>query len=51
MTTASQLDLELKTASSDGWLTLVLDQSDEFLPDHAANERKASTMAMSMLAH
>jgi tRNA-(ms[2]io[6]A)-hydroxylase len=51
MTTASQLDLELKTASSDGWLTLVLDQFDEFLPDHAANERKASTMAMSMLAH
>lgn len=38
-------------ASSDDWLSCVLDNFDEFLIDHAANERKASSMAMSMVAH
>lgn len=37
--------------SSDAWLQCVLDNFDEFLIDHAANERKASSMAMSMAAH
>ena len=33
------------------WLDAVLGDFDLFLQDHAANERKASTMAMSMVAH
>ena len=39
------------TPSSDAWLECVLANFDEFLLDHAANERKASTMAMSLVAH
>ena len=42
---------ELKSASSQAWLEMVLNNFDEFLLDHAANERKASSMAMSMVAH
>ena len=38
-------------ASGDDWLACVLNNFDEFLIDHAANERKASSMAMSMVAH
>ena len=34
--------------SSDDWLQCVLDDFDTFLIDHAANERKASAMAMSI---
>ena len=41
----------LKSASSDGWLSAVLADFDEFLADHAANERKASSMALSLVAH
>ena len=41
----------LGMASSDGWLQRVLANFDEFLIDHAANERKASAMAMSLVAH
>ena len=41
----------LKTASAQDWLDAVLGSFDEFLLDHAANERKASAMAMSMVAH
>ncbi len=41
----------LKTASAQDWLDTVLGSFDEFLLDHAANERKASAMAMSMVAH
>ncbi|MFT5211107.1 MAG: tRNA-(ms[2]io[6]A)-hydroxylase [Flavobacterium sp.] len=37
--------------SSEAWLTKVLENFDEFLIDHAANERKASAMALSMVAH
>jgi tRNA-(ms[2]io[6]A)-hydroxylase len=33
------------------WVDAVLGDFDHFLQDHAANERKASTMAMSMVAH
>ena len=39
------------TPSSAAWLECVLANFDEFLIDHAANERKASTMAMSLVAH
>ena len=45
------MPLTLKTASAQGWLEAVLASFDEFLLDHAANERKASAMAMSMVAH
>ena len=41
----------LGIASSDTWLQCVLANFDEFLIDHAANERKASAMAMSLVAH
>ena len=41
----------LSTSSSDLWLQCVLANFNEFLIDHAANERKASTMAMSLVAH
>ena len=41
----------LKVASAQDWLDTVLGSFDEFLLDHAANERKASAMAMSMVAH
>ena len=34
-----------------GWLDAVLADFDTFLLDHAANERKASAMAMSMVTH
>ncbi len=44
------IEIQLLT-SSDDWLNCVLDNFDEFLIDHAANERKASSMAMSMVAH
>ena len=37
--------------SSGAWLRCVLANFDEFLIDHAANERKASSMAMSLVAH
>jgi len=46
MTTEIQL-----TPSSSAWLECVLANFDEFLVDHAANERKASSMAMSLVAH
>lgn len=41
----------LKRPSPEKWLTAVLADFDTFLLDHAANERKASTMAMSLVAH
>ena len=42
---------QLQIKSSDDWLATVLADFDAFLLDHAANERKASAMAMSMVAH
>lgn len=42
---------ELKVASPRAWIDAVLSDFDSFLLDHAANERKASAMAMSMVAH
>ncbi|MFT4799202.1 MAG: tRNA-(ms[2]io[6]A)-hydroxylase [Candidatus Azotimanducaceae bacterium] len=41
----------LKACTPEQWLAAVLQDFDEFLNDHAANERKASAMAMSMVAH
>ena len=37
--------------SSRQWLDAVLSRFDEFLLDHAANEKKASAMAMTMVSH
>jgi tRNA-(ms[2]io[6]A)-hydroxylase len=42
---------QLRTVSSPEWLAAVIQDFDLFLQDHAANERKASTMAMSMVVH
>jgi len=44
-------DLPLKRASSPDWVTCVLDNFDAFLLDHAAAEKKASGMALSMVSH
>ncbi len=43
--------LELRAATADPWLTVVLDGFDDFLLDHAACERKASANALSLVAH
>ena len=43
--------IRLHSATSDAWLDCVLAHFDEFLIDHAANERKASSMALSLMAH
>jgi len=47
----TESSFSLLSASSPDWLTTVLNNFDEFLLDHAANERKASSMAMSLVAH
>jgi tRNA-(ms[2]io[6]A)-hydroxylase len=41
----------LKSDSRETWLETVLDNFDEFLIDHAANEKKASAVALSMVSH
>jgi tRNA-(ms[2]io[6]A)-hydroxylase len=43
--------IELISPSSNEWVQCVLSSFDEFIIDHAANERKASSMAMSLVAH
>lgn len=43
--------MKLKVPSSKAWLHCVLADFETFLQDHAANERKASSMAMSMVTH
>jgi len=45
------LNYSLKLDSPDEWLEAVLANFDEFLVDHAANEKKASAAALSMAAH
>lgn len=42
---------ELKYHTPFEWTEVVLDDFDTFLQDHAAAEKKASGMAMSMLSH
>ena len=41
----------LKATTPNAWLEEVLANFDEFLKDHAANERKASSVALSLIAH
>jgi tRNA-(ms[2]io[6]A)-hydroxylase len=43
--------LELRVATADPWVTVVLDGFDDFLLDHAACERKASANAISLVTH
>jgi tRNA-(ms[2]io[6]A)-hydroxylase len=43
--------LELRVATADQWLKVVLDSFDDFLLDHAACERKASANALSLVTH
>jgi tRNA-(ms[2]io[6]A)-hydroxylase len=45
------MPVKLIQSTSVEWLAKVLKNFDEFLLDHAANERKASSMALSMVAH
>jgi tRNA-(ms[2]io[6]A)-hydroxylase len=42
---------DLATSSRPDWVQAVLADFDQFLFDHAANERKASAMAMTLVAH
>ena len=41
----------LTRPSSQSWVDCVLDNFDTFLLDHAAAEKKASGMALSMVSH
>lgn len=43
--------LRLRASTPDTWLPTILKDLDTFLLDHAACERKASSMAMSLVAH
>ena len=43
--------MRLRVPTAPAWSAVVLDSFDAFLLDHAANERKASASAMSMVAH
>ncbi len=43
--------IALQVASSPAWLSAVLADFDAFLLDHAAAERKASAVALSMITH
>ena len=45
------IEYQLHAATPAAWLEAVMADFDTFLLDHAANERKASAMAMSMVAH
>ena len=43
--------IQLKQASPAAWVSAVIGAMDAFLPDHAAAEKKASSMAMTMVSH
>jgi tRNA-(ms[2]io[6]A)-hydroxylase len=43
--------IELRVQTSPRWLAAVLDDFDAFLLDHAAAERKASAVALSLISH
>ncbi|HAK51500.1 MAG TPA: tRNA-(ms[2]io[6]A)-hydroxylase [Gammaproteobacteria bacterium] len=45
------MNLTLATPTSSAWVENIVTNFDEFLLDHAANERKAAMMAMSLVAH
>jgi tRNA-(ms[2]io[6]A)-hydroxylase len=43
--------IELKFKTPDAWVDGIVKAMDMFLPDHAAAEKKASSMAMTMVSH
>jgi tRNA-(ms[2]io[6]A)-hydroxylase len=43
--------IELKFCTPAAWAEGIVSAMDEFLPDHAAAEKKASSMALTMVAH
>ena len=43
--------IELKFKTPVNWVEVVVNAMDLFLPDHAAAEKKASSMAMTMVSH
>ena len=43
--------IELKFKTPAAWTEGIINAMDAFLPDHAAAEKKASSMAMTMVAH
>lgn len=43
--------IELKFKTPDAWAKGIVAAMDVFLPDHAAAEKKASSMAMTMVSH
>jgi tRNA-(ms[2]io[6]A)-hydroxylase len=43
--------IELKFKTPPSWAEDIVDAMDVFLPDHAAAEKKASAMALTMVAH
>ncbi|MDH3924254.1 MAG: tRNA-(ms[2]io[6]A)-hydroxylase [Xanthomonadales bacterium] len=43
--------IELKYRTVAAWAACVVEDMDQFLPDHAAAEKKASSMAMTMVSH
>lgn len=43
--------IELKFRTPDAWAEGIVNAMDVFLPDHAAAEKKASSMALAMVAH
>jgi tRNA 2-(methylsulfanyl)-N6-isopentenyladenosine37 hydroxylase len=45
------MDIQLQCQSSELWVKTVLEQFDRFLLDHAANEKKASGVALNLAAH
>ena len=49
--TVSTAMIELKFKTPGAWADGIVDAMDVFLPDHAAAEKKASSMAMTMVSH
>jgi tRNA-(ms[2]io[6]A)-hydroxylase len=43
--------IELKFKTSSAWAEGIIEAMDDFLPDHAAAEKKASSMALTMVSH
>ncbi len=43
--------IKLRYKTQPGWAKHIVENMDVFLPDHAAAEKKASSMAMTMVAH
>jgi tRNA-(ms[2]io[6]A)-hydroxylase len=51
VTAEPKLELALKLATSPAWVNTVMNDFDSFLIDHAACERKAAGMALSLCTH